>query len=201
MTADAPSPVGAGKRIRRRGKALEQAIFDAVIEQLAHVGYAGLTMDSVAATAHTGKATIYRRWSNKAELVVDALDNTLPSPDELPEGDSVREDLIELMREKATVLNSPVGRAVQSLLAEIDRDRPFMGIVIDRVVAPRQDVFWRILERGAERGEVREGSISPLVVGIGPAMMVQRFLSDPSPVPDELLVSVVDDLILPLIRP
>ncbi|MFD5469922.1 TetR/AcrR family transcriptional regulator [Streptomyces sp. NPDC127105] len=201
MTADAPSPVGSGARIRRRGKALEQAIFDAVIEQLAHVGYAGLTMDSVAATAHTGKATIYRRWSNKAELVVDALDNTLPSPDELPEGDSVREDLIELMREKATVLNSPVGRAVQSLLAEIDRDRPFMGIVIDRVVAPRQDVFWRILERGAERGEVREGSISPLVVGIGPAMMVQRFLSDPSPVPDELLVSVVDDLILPLIRP
>ncbi|MFD4953050.1 TetR/AcrR family transcriptional regulator [Streptomyces sp. NPDC058451] len=201
MTADAPSPVGSGARIRRRGKALEQAIFDAVIEQLAHVGYAGLTMDSVAATAHTGKATIYRRWSNKAELVVDALDNTLPLPDELPEGDSVREDLIELMREKATVLNSPVGRAVQSLLAEIDRDRPFMGIVIDRVVAPRQDVFWRILERGAERGEVREGSISPLVVGIGPAMMVQRFLSDPSPVPDELLVSVVDDLILPLIRP
>lgn len=201
MTADAPSPGAAGTRIRRRGKALEQAIFDAVIEQLAHVGYAGLTMDSVAATAHTGKATIYRRWSNKAELVVDALDNTLPSPDELPEGDSVREDLIELMREKATVLNSPVGRAVQSLLAEIDRDRPFIGIVIDRVVAPRQDVFWRILERGAERGEVREGSISPLVVGIGPAMMVQRFLSDPSPVPDELLVSVVDDLILPLIRP
>ncbi|MFE3633285.1 TetR/AcrR family transcriptional regulator [Streptomyces cellostaticus] len=172
-----------------------------MIEHLAHVGYAGLTMDSVAATAHTGKATIYRRWSNKAELVVDALDNTLPSPDELPEGDSVREDLIELMREKATVLNSPVGRAVQSLLAEIDRDRPFMGIVIGRVVAPRQDVFWRILERGAERGEVRKDSISPLVVGIGPAMLVQRFLSDPSPVPDELLVSVVDDLILPLIRP
>ncbi|WP_399882171.1 TetR/AcrR family transcriptional regulator [Streptomyces sp. BBFR51] len=172
-----------------------------MIEQLAHVGYAGLTMDSVAATAHTGKAAIYRRWSNKAELVVDALDNTLPSPDELPEGDSVREDLIELMREKAAVLNSPVGRAVRSLLAEIDLDRPFMGIVNDRVIAPRQDVFWRILERGTLRGEVHEGSISPMVVDIGPAMLVQRFLSEPSPVPDDLLVSVVDDLILPLIRP
>ncbi|GAA2730151.1 TetR/AcrR family transcriptional regulator [Streptomyces nogalater] len=172
-----------------------------MIEQLANVGYANLTMDAVAATAHTSKAVIYRRWSNKAELVVDALDNALPSPDELPEGDSVREELIELMREKAAVLNSTVGRAVQTLLAEIDRDRPFMGIVNDRVFAPRQDVFRRILERGAARGEVREGSISPLVVGIGPAMLVQRFLSDPSPVPDDLLVSVVDDLILPLIRP
>ncbi|MFH9857950.1 TetR/AcrR family transcriptional regulator [Streptomyces sp. NPDC017202] len=201
MTADARSLTVAGTPIRRRGKALEQAIFDAVIEQLAHVGYAGLTMDSVAATAHTGKAAIYRRWSNKAALVVDALDDRLPSPDELPEGADVREDLIEHMREKAMVLNSPVGRAVQSLLAEMDRDRPFMGIVNDRVVAPRQDVFRRILERAAERGEVRKGSISPLITGIGPAMLVQRFLSDPSPVPDELVVSVVDDLILPLIRP
>ncbi|MFF8190070.1 TetR/AcrR family transcriptional regulator [Streptomyces bobili] len=201
MTADARSLTVAGTPIRRRGKALEQAIFDAVIEQLAHVGYAGLTMDSVAATAHTGKAAIYRRWSNKAALVVDALDNRLPSPYELPEGASVREDLIEHMREKAMVLNSPVGRAVQSLLAEMDRDRPFMSIVNDRVVAPRQDVFRRILERAAERGEVRKGSISPLIIGIGPAMLVQRFLSDSSPVPDELVVSVVDDLILPLIRP
>ncbi|WP_329213049.1 TetR/AcrR family transcriptional regulator [Streptomyces sp. NBC_01485] len=186
---------------RRRGKVLEQAIFDAVVEQLATVGYAGLTMDAVAATARTSKAAIYRRWSNKAELVVDALDNALPSPDELPERDSVREELIELLREKADVLNSQVGRAVQSLLAEIDRDRPFMRLVDERVFAPRQDVFRRILERGVARGEVRKGSVSPLVAGIGPAMLVQRFLGDPSPVPHDLLVAVVDDLILPLIRP
>lgn len=201
MPVDAPSADNPGTPLRRRGKVLEQAIFDAVIEQLALVGYAGLTMDAVAATAHTGKAAIYRRWPNKAELVVDALDHALPSPDELPECGSVREELIELLREKADVLNSQVGRAVQSLMAEVDRDRPFIRLVSERVFAPRQDVFRQILERGVARGEVRKGSVSPLVAAVGPAMLVQRFLEDPSPVPDELLVAAVDDLILPLIRP
>ncbi|MFF0692745.1 TetR/AcrR family transcriptional regulator [Streptomyces tendae] len=185
---------------RRRGKDLERAIYSAVISQLEDVGYARLTMDRVAADARTGKAALYRRWPSKAELVVDTLDYALPAPEDAPDTGSVRDDLVEHMRQKAEVLNSSVGRAVQSLLAEIDRDRPLVRLVQERVFQPRENVFQLILERGVERGEVRSGRLSPLVAELGPAMLVQRFLSDSAPVPDDYLVSVVDELIMPIVR-
>ena len=184
---------------RRRGEALERAIFAAVIDQLAAVGYAGLTMDGVAAAASTGKAALYRRWPSKAELVADALDHALPAPEDAPDRGNIREDLIEHMRQKAVVLNSQVGRAVQSLLAEIERDRPMIRLVNERVFAPRLNVFGLILARGAERGEIPPGAVSPLVADLGPAMLVQRFLGDSAPIPDEFLVAIVDDLIMPLL--
>ncbi|WP_159327613.1 TetR/AcrR family transcriptional regulator [Streptomyces tendae] len=185
---------------RRRGKDLERAIYSAVISQLEDVGYARLTMDRVAADARTGKAALYRRWPSKAELVVDTLDYALPAPEDAPDTGSVRDDLVEHMRQKAEVLNSSVGRAVQSLLAEIDRDRPLVRLVQERVFQPRENVFQLILERGVDRGEVRSGRLSPLVAELGPAMLVQRFLSDSAPVPDDYLVSVVDELIMPIVR-
>ncbi|MGC0413010.1 AcrR family transcriptional regulator [Streptomyces sp. SAI-195] len=185
---------------RRRGKDLERAIYSAVISQLEDVGYARLTMDRVAADARTGKAALYRRWPSKAELVVDTLDYALPAPEDAPDTGSVRDDLVEHMRQKAEVLNSSVGRAVQSLLAEIDRDRPLVRLVQERVFQPRENVFQLILERGVQRGEVRSGRLSPLVAELGPAMLVQRFLSDSAPVPDDYLVSVVDELIMPIVR-
>ena len=103
------------------------------------------------------------------------------------------------MRQKAVVLNSQVGRAVQSLLAEIERDRPMIRLVNERVFAPRLNVFGLILARGAERGEIPPGAVSPLVADLGPAMLVQRFLGDSAPIPDEFLVAIVDDLIMPLL--
>jgi AcrR family transcriptional regulator len=184
---------------RRRGEDLERAIYSAVIAQLEDVGYARLTMDRVAADARTGKAALYRRWPSKVELVVDTLDYALPAPEDTPDKGNVRDDLIEHMREKAEVLNSPVGRAVQSLLAEIDRDRPLVRMVQERVFQPRQDVFQLILERGVKRGEIRADRLTPLVAELGPAMLVQRFLSDSSPVPDDYLVAVVDELYMPII--
>jgi hypothetical protein len=103
------------------------------------------------------------------------------------------------MRQKAIVLNSQVGRAVQSLLAEIERDRPTIRLVNERVFAPRLNIFGLILARGAERGEIPPGAVSPLVADLGPAMLVQRFLGDSAPIPDEFLVAIVDDLIMPLL--
>ncbi len=88
---------------------------------------------------------------------------------------------------------------MQSLLAEIGRDRPMIRLVNERVFAPRLNVFGLILARGAERGEIPPGAVSPLVADLGSAMLVQRFLGDSAPIPDEFLVAIVDDLIMPLL--
>ena len=62
-------------RRRRRGPQLEAALLDAAWEELVHVGYASLTMESVAARAHTGIAVLYRRWPNKDQLVLAAIEH------------------------------------------------------------------------------------------------------------------------------
>ena len=62
-----------GSRSRRRGEVLERALYEATLAELAEVGYGGLTMEGIAARAHTGKAALYRRWATKCELVHAAL--------------------------------------------------------------------------------------------------------------------------------
>jgi AcrR family transcriptional regulator len=186
---------------RRRGETLEHAIFDAVLYQLQTVGYLGLTMEGVAACARTGKAALYRRWPCKEDLVVDALDHALPSLADLPDHGDVRDDLLDLLRQMTAMVNSATGCALQGLLAEIDRDHPFARLLHERVFAPRKHTFLTVLQRAADRGQVRAGAASPLVAEVGPAMVAQRFLADGAPVPDDYVVSVVDDVVMPLLRP
>jgi AcrR family transcriptional regulator len=185
---------------RRRGETLEQAIFQAVLDQLQSVGYAHLTMEGVAARAHTGKAALYRRWPRKEDLVVDALDHAMPALAELPDTGDLRDDLLALLRRTAAMANSATGCALRCLLAEVDREHPFARLLHERVFAPRKQAFRAVLERAADRGQVRPGAAGQLVADVGPALVVQRFLADGPPVPDDYVVSVLDEVVLPLLR-
>ena len=186
---------------RRRGETLEHAIFDAVLDQLQAVGYVGLTMEGVAARARTGKAALYRRWPRKEDLVVDALEHALPSPTDLPDHGDVRDDLLDLLRRMTAMLNSPAGCALQCLMSETERDESFARLLHERVKEPRKRMFLDLLARGAARGQVRPAAATQLVAEVGPALVMQRFLADGAPVPDDYVVSVVNDVVMPLLRP
>jgi len=151
----------AGAPTRRRGDALERAIYDAVFHQLQTVGYSRLTMEGVAGCAQTGKAALYRRWAGKDDLVVDAIDHALPSLADLPDHGDVREDLLDLLRRMAAMVNSPTGCALQCLLAQADRDHQFSVLLHERVLAPRKGSFLAVLRRAADRGQVRPEAASP----------------------------------------
>ena len=186
---------------RRRGDTLECAIFDAVLHQLQTVGYTRLTMEGVAACARTGKAALYRRWTGKDDLVVDAIDHALPSLTDLPDHGDVREDLLDLLRRMTAMVNSPTGCALRCLLAEVDRDHQFSALLHERVLAPRKRGFLAVLERAADRGQVRAEAASPWVgrgrAGHdGPALPGRR-----PPVPDDYVVSILDEVVMPLLRP
>jgi AcrR family transcriptional regulator len=187
--------------IRRRGESLERAIFGAVLDQLQTVGYVGLTMEGVAAAAHTGKAALYRRWPRKEDLVVDTLEHVLPSPCDLPDHGDVRDDLLDLLRRQAEMLNSPAGCAIQCLMPEVERDESFARLLHERVKEPRKRMFLNLLARGADRGQVRPEAVTQLVAEVGPALVMQRFFAEGAPVPDAYVVSVVDDVVMPLLRP
>jgi AcrR family transcriptional regulator len=192
---------------RRRGRELEQAIFDATLGVLADVGYTGLTMEGVASRAHTGKAAIYRRWSNKDDLIVDALDNELQiKRDEPPDTGSIRGDLLAMMRAMAAFLVSPAGSAMHSIMNEcvhgrgrIDESGPEY-MIKRRVIGPRQQMVFDALRKGVERGEVRPEAVCPRVVDVGPALIFSSFLAQGGPIDDAELVAIVDEVLVPLVR-
>src|SRR6266545_1480759 len=164
---------------RRRGEALERAIFTAVLDQLCTVGYPDVTMEGIAACAHTGKAALYRRWASKEDLI---------------------DDMLDVLRRLTSIINSPTGGALKCLLGESDREHPFVKLVHERVLMPRKRMFQEVLQRAIERGEARPDAIETLAAEVGPAMVAQRFLAEGPPVPDSYLVSVVDDVVIPLVR-
>jgi Tetracyclin repressor-like, C-terminal domain len=87
------------------------------------------------------------------------------------------------------------------MLAVADRDHQFKALLHERVLAPRKAGFLAVLRRAAGRGQVRPEAASQLVAEVGLAMVVQRFLVDGPPVPDDYVVSVLDEVVLPLLRP
>ena len=186
---------------RRRGQSLETAILDATLDILADGGMAALTMEGVAAAAHTGKASVYRRWPSKEDLLVDAMTHALPPLAEVPDTGSVREDLLALLRIMLAAVNSRSGCAIQAFMFDNSVDKAVIQVVKDRVMEPRQKMFIEALARGRDRGEVRANAVDARTAEVGPALIVHQFLMQGPPVPDAFVVELVDTVLMPLLRP
>ena len=185
---------------RRRGDALYAAIFEATLEELTAVGYADLKMEHVAHRARASKGSLYRRWSSRAELVADAVHHTFPHWSEPPDTGSVREDILSCLRAAATLLNGPSGEAVRGLMAETIRDPELMEIIRIRFIDPSVELFLDVLRRGVARGEVRAAALTPRIASVGPDLLRQHFLVYSPPIPDRVLIEIVEEVVLPLIR-
>ncbi len=202
MVADclAPSFTDHRKAPRRRGEALHAAIYEATIRELTEVGYSQLTMEGVANRASASKGSLYRRWSSRAELVVDAVHNGGPYPLRMSDSGNVRDDILSFLGAFARVLNGPTGEAVRGLMAETLRDRELRGIIRTRFIEPAHIQLMEALRRGVVRGEVRPGALTPLVASVAPALLRQYLTLNDTPIPRSALVEIVDDVIMPLVR-
>ncbi|WP_131741469.1 TetR/AcrR family transcriptional regulator [Actinomadura roseirufa] len=187
---------------RRRGADLETAIYDAVLAQLAEVGFRRLTMEGVAAAARTGKAALYRRWTSKEELVSDALRHALPDPPAAVSTGTVRTDLLAVL----TILRDTLDACRGTAFRVLKEDRSEGGgllhdVVRQRISEPVKAAIHEALARGAERGEVRPAAVTRQVANVGPAMIVYHNLTVGGEIRDEYLTSLVDEVLLPILRP
>jgi AcrR family transcriptional regulator len=191
---------------RRRGAALEDAILEAAYAELASVGYTAFAVEGVAARARTGKASIYRRWPTKAELVMDALMARLPTPAEcgltLELDDSVTtvEALYQVARAIAAVITSPAGDAMRAVKCEAVADPQLAQLIDDRFQAPRRAALLDLLKRGAERGEVRPEAVSQLVADVVPAVLSHRVLLQREPLTERDIIDVLEQIFIPLVE-
>jgi AcrR family transcriptional regulator len=184
-------------RSRRRGEVLERALYEATLAELSAVGYGRLTMEGIAARAHTGKAALYRRWASKHDLVHAALVFALPPVPEPRSGRSARDALLTLFTAHRDVLAGktafPGLDTIQQLLHE-----PEMRIIFaDAVVGPRLKITESILQAGVEAGEVDPATLTPLTARIGPALINHHFLLTGEPPNRRELALVVDAVIPP----
>ncbi|HEV2375616.1 MAG TPA: TetR/AcrR family transcriptional regulator [Streptosporangiaceae bacterium] len=192
-------PLPGGHGTRRRGQLLESAIFDAVLAGLAESGYDRLTMEDVAVRAGTGKATLYRRWQSKEELVLATLRSKMPPPEDEPDTGSVRGDLIGQLQCMVDTMRTPTGTAMWGILAH-QSNTPIVQAVHSTVILPYQQAMLNILRRGAERGEVRPSAVTSLVAEVGPVLIRQHYFAAGPPA-DAAVQEIVDQVIMPILRP
>jgi AcrR family transcriptional regulator len=176
------------------------AILNATIDEIELSGYAGLSMERVAERAQASKASLYRRWPSKVELVMDAIYGLLPDPAETADTGSLRGDLLALLRTAAEMLAGPGGMAIRGLITDALRDQELAerlrSYTRGRSVAAMNDV----VRRAGHRGELGPRTITTRQLEAGLSVMRFHFLINGSPISDEVIVEIVDEVMLPLMH-
>jgi AcrR family transcriptional regulator len=161
VSAAVSDAAGAGSRPPRRpgrprSERADQAIIEAALEVFAEVGPDGLGIEQVAARAGVGKATIYRRWPGKEELLLDAI-AALRSPLPVPSGRSVRADLAALLEALCREAADPRrARQFALLHGEGGRYPRLLARYDETVTQPRRELIRSVLRRGMATGELGE---------------------------------------------
>ncbi len=185
---------------RPRSEQADRAIVDAALELFAEYGPAGLCIEKVAARAGVGKATIYRRWPGREELLLAAL-AALKSPLPEPRGESVRDDLIAIVDTMRRDVSDPRRmRQIALLHGEGQKYPRVMARYAEMVVEPRREVVRSVLRRGVASGELSpETDIDAAMFMLSGAIMSRCRIGEP-PVEDDYPQRVVDQLMRGLAR-
>jgi AcrR family transcriptional regulator len=188
---------------RRRGQQLEAELLDAAWTVLVEIGFAKLTMESVAARAGTGIAVLYRRWANKDELVLAAFEHhRVNHPVDLPDTGSLRGDLLAALtgmgRTRATFIFIAAAAGFAGLLTDSGLTP---AEVRDRIIGEQGGARRRMLyQRAHDRGEIDLHRISATVLAMPFDLVRHDLLMDLKPLTPTRIRSIVDELFLPLVR-
>ena len=178
---------------RRRGTELEDALLGAAWEELQAVGYSNLTMEAVAARAGTSKPVLYRRWPNRAQLVLAAFRRqVVPISEVVPDTGDLRQDTLTVLRQLRDRQQLAAPEVIHGLLAEL-KDAP------PEVFEILPTVMMTVLTHAKERGEVRPERLTRRVAGLPGDLLRHQMMISRMPVPDEFVVEVVDEIFLPLV--
>ncbi|MDH6142354.1 AcrR family transcriptional regulator [Kitasatospora sp. GP30] len=190
-----------GRTSRRRGDELERAILDAVWAELAEHGYDTLTMDGVALRARTSKPVLYRRWSNRAELVMAALDHNAPDYQEPPDTGELRSDLETFLGRLLHRFDDLPLAAVHGLMVDMLRvpelrSRFRAGLLAFGPV----DTLEAMMRRAADRGEVNPARLTRRAVSLPLSLLRDAFLVSGEVPDDAVIAEILDEVVLPLLK-
>lgn len=187
---------------RKRDHSRDPEILDAALDVLAEVGYDRMTMDMVAARAKAGKATMYRRWSSKADLVIEAvacMKKVDVDAASLPDTGTLRGDLVAMMKPHTIVDAEKKLQVMAGLVSMLAQSPEFADAVNAAIVEPRASINRIFLQRAVDRGEIpADVDIEQLAI-LAPSMAAYRVLVLRKPVDRAFLLRVLDDILLPAV--
>jgi AcrR family transcriptional regulator len=180
---------------RPRSARADEAIIEAVLDLLAEgTPFEALSIEAVAARAGVGKATIYRRWSNREALLFDAVRTVKGEPAQLP-GTSVRDDLIALLQPIGHAENTRAGKIMPCLMGALQRS-PELNSILQRITEPRREMTRQILQRGIDEGVLRPDIDMEIVIAMltGPVIAFRMLNWNPQLKRERLVERLLDTL-------
>jgi AcrR family transcriptional regulator len=184
---------------RPRSAQAHMAILKAALEELAEAGYQGMTIEGVAARAGVSKATIYRRWSSKEELVIEAARHIYTNIPVVNTG-HLRRDFVAIYTQayRAIQQNTFLQRLLFRAIGEVHTNPEIYQAFIERLLAPRLQQFIELIRQGQERGEVRADLDPWLIIDLvaGPLfyhlMLGPLAPSQPQPFNEDVIERLID---------
>jgi AcrR family transcriptional regulator len=187
----------AGRPGRKRSEESRLAILAAAAELTAEVGYAGLTIEGIAARSGAGKQTIYRWWASKADVLLDALTTKADLYIPVPDTGSYREDLRAFLTATFELgRRDQVVDVLRALMAEAQIDLEFGERFRENFLQHRRDALGVVVSRAAGRGDLPPGAPPETVIDIVFGTLWYRLLATRRP-PDERLA---EELVATLTR-
>jgi AcrR family transcriptional regulator len=175
-------------------------ILDAALDILAEEGYEGMTIDMVAARAKAGKATLYRRWPSKTELVIDAVACMKTSDidyNNLPDTGTLRGDLIAMMKTPTIKDAEKKLKIMAGLVTLLARNPQIADLARNVIVMPRVELNRFFMKRARDRGEIPADADIDTVSLVSVSMVSYKTLMMQEAVQREFLMNVLDSVVLP----
>ena len=187
---------------RKRDLSRDPEILNAALEVLAEVGYDGMTIDMVATRAKAGKATLYRRWASKAELVIDAVacmkqEDLVPA--NLPDTGTLRGDLVAMVKPRTIEDAQQKLRVMAGVMSLLGQNPGLAEAAREAIVEPRLAINRMFLRRAIDRGEISADIDIERIAAVSQSMGAFRMLMLQKPVDREFVISVIDSIVLPAV--
>lgn len=181
---------------RPRSEKVHKAVVRSTLALLKRVGFNGLTIESVAARARVSKATVYRRWPNKAELVIAAFASAVGDELRFPSSGPVLESIRMQMTRWAVVFRSPLGQIVTTMIGAGQSDPEILAAFRAHWVEPRRTEARKLLQQAREDGEIRSDLGPDTVLDLLYGPLYLRLLLKHAPL-DENFVKTVYEVVAP----
>jgi AcrR family transcriptional regulator len=197
MSAEAgPLPPVPARPRRGRPRAPDTAerVLAAALELLARDGYAGLTLNALAARAGVAKTTILRRWGSKAAVAAAAVERLALHSVDLPASGTLRGDLIALQEKAIAVFTDGEGGFVPRLMRESGH-HPEIADLLHTVIHTRRLAYHRILGRAIARGELDPDVDQDMIIDMLIGSIWTRLLITRDPITDGLVEEIVDAIL------
>lgn len=174
----------------------ETELLAVTLSLLHELGYERLTVDAVAANARASKATVYRRWPSKAELVLAAFIEGVRQVAVPPNTGTLRGDLLWLGEIICHQTQKQAG-AMRAVIAEASHNPALSDAIQNQFIAQRKDVVQQVLRQAVDRGEVDEAAITDDLWDLLPGYLIFRSIVPARPPTSETVRSLVDDFLMP----